>query len=178
MQSLNREKRVMQQRDRQRKRNEQVAKTPSCPGSLGKLTLGAIGRLGQRPLHQKKKETTRRTSLSYSSGHKELSSFCSREFHVCDDVPVNSSQEATEKAKQSSALMGKSSGLNLKDVIRHWPRGGAISVRDECTSWCTSEGPRQMAEVRSLVSQLHNVNGRSASSDRIILCHRCWRSWG
>ena len=29
--------------------------------------------------------------------------------------------------------------------------------------------PRQMAEVKSLQSQLHNVNGRSASGDRIIL---------
>ena len=30
-----RNERVLQQRDRQRKRTEKVAKTPSCPGSLG-----------------------------------------------------------------------------------------------------------------------------------------------
>ena len=35
-----------------------------------------------------KKETTRRTTLSYSSGHEELSPFCSRKFHVCDAVLV------------------------------------------------------------------------------------------
>ena len=50
------------------------------------------------------KETTRWTTLSYTSGHKELSSICSREFHVCDSVPVNTSQEATEKGGQSSVL--------------------------------------------------------------------------
>ena len=45
-----------------------------------------------------KKETTRRTTLSSSSGHKELSSFCSRKFHVCDAVSVNISQKRQRKA--------------------------------------------------------------------------------
>ena len=51
-----------------------------------------------------KKETTRWTTLSYTSGHKELSSVCSREFHVRDAVLVNTSQEATETGRQSSVL--------------------------------------------------------------------------
>ena len=51
-----------------------------------------------------KKETTRWTTLSYTSGHKEFSSVCSREFHVHDAVAVNTLQEATEKAGQSSVL--------------------------------------------------------------------------
>ena len=50
------------------------------------------------------KETTRGTTLSYSSGHKELSPFCSREFHVRSVVVINTSQEATEKTGQPSAL--------------------------------------------------------------------------
>ena len=39
----------------------------------------------------------------YSSGHKEVSSFCTRKVHVCDAVPLlKTSQESTWKAKQSS----------------------------------------------------------------------------
>ena len=51
-----------------------------------------------------KKETTRWTTLSHTSGHKELSSVCSREFQVRDAVPVNTSQEAAEKTGQPSVL--------------------------------------------------------------------------
>ena len=51
-----------------------------------------------------KKETTRRTALSYTSGHRELSSVCFRELHVRGTVVVNTSQEGTEKAGQSSVL--------------------------------------------------------------------------
>ena len=51
-----------------------------------------------------KKETTRWTTLSYTSGQKELSSVCSREFHVRGAVAVNTSQEAAEKPGQSSVL--------------------------------------------------------------------------
>ena len=55
-----------------------------------------------------KKETTRRRTLSYSSGHKELSSFCSREFYVCDVVAVNTSQEAKIRATQCSRAQRRS----------------------------------------------------------------------
>ena len=48
-----------------------------------------------------KKETTRKSTLSYSSGHKQ---FCSCKFHVCDAVFVNTSQEATEEARQPNVL--------------------------------------------------------------------------
>ena len=50
--------------------------------------------------------------------------------------------------------MGQSSGLNLKDVIRHLPRWDA-------SLWGVKA--RQMAEVRSLQSHLHDVYGRRAS---------------
>ena len=52
VQSLILEKRVKQRRDRQRRRIVQAAKTPSCLGSLGQLTLGAIGRSDRRPLQK------------------------------------------------------------------------------------------------------------------------------
>ena len=48
-----------------------------------------------------------------------------------------------------------------------WKR--CISVMGGCTSWCTSEGLDKKAEVRTLQSQLHSVNGRGASGDRVIL---------
>ena len=38
-----------------------------------------------------KQKATRRTALSYSACHQELSSFCSRKFHMCNTVPVNAS---------------------------------------------------------------------------------------
>ena len=51
-----------------------------------------------------KKKATRWTTLSYSPGHKELSPGCSREFHVSDAVPINTSQEAADKIRQFSLL--------------------------------------------------------------------------
>ena len=51
-----------------------------------------------------KKETTRWTTLSYTSSHKELSSVSSREFHVRDAVAINTSQEAADKTGQLSVL--------------------------------------------------------------------------
>ena len=64
--------------------------------------------------------------------------------------------------------VNQSGGLNLKDVIRHLPREMHL-----CEGWMLcivyQWRPRQTAEVRSLKSQLHHVNGRSASGERIIL---------
>ena len=54
--------------------------------------------------------------------------------------------------------MGQNSGLNLKDVVRHLPRGDA-SLR----GMDTPHG------VQMKASQLHKVKGRSASGDRMIL---------
>ena len=53
--------------------------------------------------------------------------------------------------------------LDLTDIVCHLP-GGDRSLRRMYASHGVP-----MAEVRSLQSQLHSVNGRSASSDRIIL---------
>ena len=64
--------------------------------------------------------------------------------------------------------MGQSCGLDLKDVVRHLP-GGDTSLRRMYASHGVPVETRQMAEVRSLQSQLHKVNGRSASGDRMIL---------
>ena len=50
-----------------------------------------------------KKESTRWTTLSYTSSHKELSSVSSREFHVRDTVnkkPGNSLFSSTEKIQE------------------------------------------------------------------------------
>ena len=68
---------MKQRRDRQRECIVQAARIPGCRGSLGSKAIA-------------KKET---------AGQKELSSFCSREFHVCDAVLVNISKEATEKVR-------------------------------------------------------------------------------
>ena len=64
--------------------------------------------------------------------------------------------------------MGQSGGFNLKNVVRHLP-GGDTSLRRMYASHGDEWRPRQMAEVRSLQSQLHSVNGRSASGDLTIL---------
>ena len=58
----------MQQRGRQRKRTEQAAKTPNCPDSLGLLTLGAIGRSGQRPLQKESRSQDNLVKLLWPSG--------------------------------------------------------------------------------------------------------------
>ena len=92
-----------------------------------------------------KKETTRWTTLSYTSGHQELSSFCSREFHVRGAV-INTSQEAANKTGQLSVLEHREDpgmidiGIAertqrgperyLKDVVRHLLGRRCISVKD------------------------------------------------
>ena len=100
--NINSLKRMKQQRDHHRKRAEQAAENSKLSGFLGIIDSRSHWKIGSKAIA--KKETTRRTTLSYSSGHKELASFCSREFHVHDAVHVNTSQEATEKAGQSSVL--------------------------------------------------------------------------
>ena len=79
-----------------------LQKNSKLSGFLGIIDSWSHRKIGSKAIA--KKETTRRTTLSYSSGHEELPSFFSREFHVCDAVPVNTSQETTEKGWQSSVL--------------------------------------------------------------------------
>ena len=73
-----------------------------------------------------KKETTCRTTLSYSSNHMELSPFCSRKFHVCDAVYMNTSQEAPEKTKQPSVLKHREDPV----VIEIGICSGEVSLKD------------------------------------------------
>ena len=65
--------------------------------------------------------------------------------------------------------MSQSRGLDLKDVVCHVSGKDGISAKDVCISWRANGGLDRLAEVRSLQSQLHCVNGRSTSGDRIIV---------
>ena len=96
------EKMMKQQRGHRHKHIVQAVRTLICRRSLGQWILGAIGRSGQKPLQ--KKENTRWTTLSYTSGHKEVSSVCSRKFHVRDAVAVNTSQKTADETGQPSVL--------------------------------------------------------------------------
>ena len=89
-------------------RSSAQAHRAGCKNSQLSRFLGIVHSWSHRKIGSKaiaKKEPIRRTTLSYSSGHQELSSFCSRKFNVCDAVPVHDTpQEAAEKAGQSSVL--------------------------------------------------------------------------
>ena len=49
-----------------------------------------------------KQKAARRTALSCSSCHQELSSFCSRKLYMCNAVLIYVSWEALEKIRQTS----------------------------------------------------------------------------
>ena len=51
-----------------------------------------------------KKKAARWTALSYTSGHKEVSPSCSRDFHVLGAVVKNTSQDAADNIKQFCLL--------------------------------------------------------------------------
>ena len=74
-----------------------------------------------------KQKAIRKTTLSYTSGHQELSSSCSHKFHVCNADPrVMTLRNAAAKNTWiwwSTHNVAQSSGLNLKDVVCHLPRG-------------------------------------------------------
>ena len=57
--------------------------------------------------------------------------------------------------------------FNLEDVVRHLP-GRDAPLRWMYTPHGVPLRPRQIAEVRILQSQVHSVNGRSASGDPTI----------
>ena len=77
-------------------------KNSNLPTFLGIIDSWSNRKIGSKAIAKNK--ATHRTTLSYSSGNQELSSFCSPEFQMFDAVAVNTSQEATEKAEQSSVL--------------------------------------------------------------------------
>ena len=91
--------------------------------------------------------------------------------------PVFSS---TEKIQESLTLgdaaavlwstrnVGQSGGLNLKDVVFHLSRGDA-SLRGVNALHSVPVKASTNSRGKDLQSQLHKVNGRSASGDRIIL---------
>ena len=64
---------------------------------------------------------------------------------------------------RSARNMSQGRGLNLKKCCQSCAWKRCISAKDVCISLV------QVVQVRSLQSQLHNVNGRSASGDRINL---------
>ena len=80
------------------------------------------------------------------------------------DTGISSSKVSQKNTwfLRSTRDMGQSTGLNLKDVIRHLPRWDA-------SLWGVNASPgapmkaRQMAEVRNLQLQLHSVHGRRTS---------------
>ena len=47
-----------------------------------------------------KEKTARWTALPYTSGHKEMSPSCCREFHVSSAVVINTAQEAADKIRR------------------------------------------------------------------------------
>ena len=65
--------------------------------------------------------------------------------------------------------MSQCRGLDFKNVVCHLPGRDASLQRMYASHGVPTEAPIDSRRVRSLQSQLHNVNGRSASGDRIIL---------
>ena len=64
--------------------------------------------------------------------------------------------------------MGQSGGLNPENDVCHLP-GRDTSLRRMNASHGVPVKASKKADVRSLQSQLHKVNGQSASGDRVIL---------
>ena len=110
-----------------------------------------------------KKKAARRTALSYTSGHKELSPSCSRELHVRGAVVMNTSQEAADKIRQFCLLNhGEDPGQQSPSIgclisaerTQHAPERWSqsqrccpssawkryISAKDVCISWCSNGG--------------------------------------
>ena len=116
-----------------------------------------------------KKDTTSKKTLSYSSSHTKMSSFCSSEFHVCDAVSEGTSRRATEKCSQYSVLKHRehprmtatwTNSIKVSQKItwflrstRDMDHGSGIYLKDvvrhltggdpslwgEWVSWCTSK---------------------------------------
>ena len=172
-----------------------LQKTPSWPVPWDNWLLWSHRKIGFES--HGKKETTRKTTLSHSSDHEERPSNCSYEFHVCDVVSINLAGNNREKLatkcyqtqrRSKSDWRWRQQNLSTGHLIlagrtQHGPRavvsilkmlsvfglGGDASLWGmNAPSWCFNVRIRHKAEGRSLQSQLHKVNGRSASGDRII----------
>ena len=102
---------------------------------------GFLERSADRVKGHCKKKATRRTASSYTSGHQELSPFCSHKFLVRDAVPANTSQEATEKARQPSVLKHRED----PGVIDTGTCGGKISQEDTFAEH-TRHGPGRWSQ--------------------------------
>ena len=141
-----------------------------------------------------KKETTHRTTLSYSSGHTELAPFCSRKFHVRGAVPIKPSQETTEEIGQPSVLEHREdprvidTGISSSKVsqentwflrnTRDMGQSSGLNLKD-----VVCHLPRRDASLRA-VNALHGVPVKVSTYGRgkklaitIAQCQRAERFW-